>query len=56
MVPKIPILNNNSDDGGIKYDPNDDYYRENDHNHDGKINDEEFQDALGDYMDDLMGY
>lgn len=47
---------NNSDDGGIKYDPNDDYYRENDHNHDGKINDEEFQDALGDYMDDLMGY
>ena len=45
-----------SDDGGVKYDPNDDLYREHDYNNDGKINDQEFQDALGDYMDDLMGY
>ncbi|MBE6020522.1 MAG: hypothetical protein E7228_02090 [Clostridiales bacterium] len=45
-----------SDDGGVKYDPNDDLYREHDYNNDGKINDQEFQDALGDYMDELMGY
>ena len=48
--------NNNNDDGGIKYDPNDDLYREHDYNNDGKINDQEFQDALGDYMDEIMGY
>ncbi|MDO4482562.1 MAG: hypothetical protein Q4C14_07550 [Bacillota bacterium] len=47
---------NNNDDGGIKYDKNDELYREHDYNNDGKINDQEFQDALGDYMDQLMGY
>lgn len=34
------------------YDKNDKYYSENDHDHDGYINDKEFQDAVGDWMDD----
>lgn len=34
------------------YDRSDSYYRNNDHNDDGYINDNEFQDAVGDYLDD----
>ena len=40
--------------GGYKYDKNDKYYSANDHNHDGKINDEEFQDAMNAAIDDLL--
>ena len=39
---------------GYSYDSDDDYYSDNDHNDDGLISDNEFQDALGDYMDDLL--
>ncbi len=42
--------------GGMKYDPNDEYYSSNDHDGDGRLSDDEFHDAVGDYMDDLMGY
>ena len=38
---------------GYDYDSSDPYYSENDHNHDGKISDSEFQDAMGDLLDDL---
>ena len=34
------------------YDPDDKYYADNDHDNDGRINDNEFQDAVGDFMDD----
>ena len=35
-----------------EYDRNDKYYRNNDYNDDGKINDYEFQNAVDDWMDD----
>ena len=38
---------------GYSYDPSDPYYAANDHNHDGKISDDEFQDAMGALLDDL---
>lgn len=38
---------------GYRYNKDDPYYSKNDHNGDGKINDEEFQDALGDALDDI---
>ena len=44
---------NNSSEQGYGYDMNDPYYRKNDHNNDGKLTDEEFQDAMGDFLDDL---
>ena len=40
-------------DDGYEYDSNDPYYSANDHNHDGKISDQEFQDAMGALLDDL---
>ena len=46
----------NDDDygSGYSYDKNDKYYSSNDHNNDGKISDSEFQDAMGDAIDDLL--
>ena len=38
-----------------EYDPSDKYYSENDYNNDGHISDQEFQGAVGDFMDDY-GY
>lgn len=35
------------------YNKNDPYYSTNDHNHDGKLNGNEFQDAVNDWMDDM---
>ncbi len=43
-----------NDSDGYSYDSSDPYYSANDHNGDGKINDEEFQDAMGDLLDDLL--
>ena len=56
----LAIIGACTDDGGssgnsntkYEYDVNDKYYRENDHNKDGKISDKEFQDAVGDWLDD----
>lgn len=45
--------NNNSSEDGYSYDLNDPYYSANDHDGDGKITDEEFQDAIHDAIDDL---
>ena len=39
---------------GYGYDKSDPYYSSNDHNNDGKISDSEFQDAMGDAIDDLL--
>ncbi len=39
------------DDFGYSYDKNDSYYSDNDYDNDGKINGEEFQGAVGDFMD-----
>ena len=47
-----------SDDAGYGYDKSDPFYSANDHNGDGKINDEEFSDAMSDALDyyfDLYG-
>ncbi len=41
---------------GEKYDPDDDLYSDHDYNSDGYINQNEWEDALGDYMDSIMGY
>lgn len=38
---------------GYGYDPNDPYYSAADHDGDGKINDDEFQEAMGNAIDDL---
>ena len=40
---------------GYKYDSSDPYYSSNDHNHDGKMTDSEFQDAMSDFLDDAVG-
>ena len=45
---------NNSSSGGYGYDSSDPYYSANDHDGDGKINDQEFQDAMNDLIDDLL--
>ena len=45
--------NDDSYGEGLGYNPNDPYYSENDHNHDGKLTDEEWQDAMGDAIDDM---
>lgn len=37
---------------GKDYNDSQKYYKENDHNNDGKITEKEFQDAVGDFMDD----
>ena len=39
---------------GYGYDKNDPYYSANDHDGDGKINDQEFQDAMNDAINDLL--
>lgn len=43
-----------SSSGGYGYDSSDPYYSANDHDGDGKINDQEFQDAMNDLIDDLL--
>lgn len=43
-----------NNDAGYGYDSSDPYYSANDHNRDGKLNDQEFQDAMGDAIDDLL--
>lgn len=43
-----------SSSGGYSYDPNDKYYSSNDHDGDGLINDDEFQDAMNAAIDDLL--
>lgn len=45
-----------SEDNGVKYNSSDELYADNDHNNDGKINQKEWEDALGDRMDEIMGY
>lgn len=42
-----------SNSDGYAYDPSDKYYSANDKDGDGKINDQEFQNALGDLLDDM---
>ena len=42
----------NYDNSYGNYDKNDKYYSNNDHDNDGNINDDEFRDAVGDWMDD----
>lgn len=42
----------NYDNSYGNYDKNDKYYSNNDHDNDGYINDDEFRDAVGDWMDD----
>ena len=44
---------NMAEDDGYTYDPNDPYYTANDHNHDGKISDQEFKDAMKMLLDEL---
>ena len=39
---------------GYGYDSSDPYYSSNDHNSDGLISDDEFQDAMNDAIDDLL--
>ena len=41
---------------GYNYDEDDYYYSSNDKDGNGKLSDEEFQNAMGDYLDDIMGY
>ncbi len=41
-----------SSTGNGNYNKNDSYYSNNDSNKDGNINDKEFQNAVGDWMDD----
>ncbi len=41
-----------SSSGSGNYDTNDYYYKNNDADNDGYINDKEFQNAVGDWMDD----
>ena len=43
-----------SSGGGYGYDPSDPYYSANDHDGDGKLSDQEFQDAMNDAIDDLL--
>ena len=43
-----------SDTGGYGYNANDPYYSSNDHDGDGKINDDEFHDAMNDAIDDML--
>ena len=45
---------NNDTSGGYGYNSSDPYYSANDHDGDGKINDQEFQDAMNDLIDDLL--
>ena len=40
--------------GGYSYNKSDPYYSKNDHDGDGRINDQEFQDAMGDAINDLL--
>ena len=48
--------NNYNSNSGYGYDKNDPYYSANDHNNDGKLTDEEFHDALDDFIDDYSAY
>ncbi len=45
-----------SSNSGVPYNSNNSYYSGYDYDDDGAINQKEWEDALGDYMDDLMGY
>ena len=45
------VLVNPYEDSDGNYDKNDPYYSNNDYNNDGYINDDEFQGAVGDWMD-----
>ena len=45
---------NSSGSGGYSYNKSDPYYSKNDHDGDGRINDQEFQDAMGDAINDLL--
>ena len=42
-----------SDDDGVPYDKNNDLYRNNDKNKDGKISEDEFQSAVNEYVDGI---
>ena len=46
--------NNSDDSNGIPYNKNDDFYANHDYDDDGAINQNEWEDALGDYMDEMM--
>ncbi len=48
--------NTNKNSNGVKYNENDSYYSNYDYDDDGAINQKEWEDALGDRMDEIMGY
>lgn len=43
-----------SGSGGMKYDPNDENYSSHDYDGDGRLSDQEFQDAFNDYVNDIL--
>ena len=45
------VIVNPYEDSDGNYDKNDPYYSNNDYNNDGYIDDDEFQGAVGDWMD-----
>lgn len=50
-----PNKNTDSGSGGMKYDPNDENYRSHDYDGDGRLSDQEFQDAFNDYVNKILG-
>lgn len=44
----------NNNNGGMKYDPSDENYRSHDYDGDGKLSDQEFQDAFNDYVNKIL--
>lgn len=51
----VPKKNSGSGSGGMKYDPSDENYRSHDYDGDGKLSDQEFQDAFNDYVNKILG-
>lgn len=51
----VPKKNSDSGSGGMKYDPSDENYRSHDYDGDGKLSDQEFQDAFNDYVNKILG-
>lgn len=44
----------NNNNGGMKYDPNDENYSSHDYDGDGTLSDQEFQDAFNDYVNKIL--
>lgn len=49
-----PSKNTGTGNGGMKYDPNDENYRSHDYDGDGRLSDQEFQDAFNDYVSKIL--